>query len=119
MISRQALYSIVLGIIGVLIITWRMGILPARVVVINQSGTAVSRVTITTDNDRIEFGTVGNGETRHAAPSPTSSLRLSFGLQGPHVWNAPKGLSAAQSIVLYIMPDGQVIARDRIGTFQR
>ena len=119
MISRKAAFSILLGIAGVLIMTWRMSILPGRVVIINQSGAPISHVALAADDYRVELGAIGNGETRRVAIRPTRSLRLSFRTADSHVWSSPKGLSAGQSIVLYVVPGEQVIARDRIGTFAR
>lgn len=120
MISRKALISILLGIAGVLIMTWRIGMLPARVVIINQSGETVAHVAIAAEYGRIEVGSVNNGQTKRVAVNPTDTFRVSYDVTaGPHVWNAPKGLSAGQSLVLYITPGGKIDARDRIGSYAR
>lgn len=119
MISRKTLFSILLGIVGVLIMTWRIGLLPARIVIINQSGVPVAHVAVTTDSGRIEVGSIGNGETRRVSVSPTSSLRMAYETNEAKVWNSPKGLVAGQSIVLYITASGKIDARDRIGELSR
>lgn len=119
MISRKALVSILLGVAGVLIMTWRIGLLPARVVIINQSGEPVTHVAITTDAGRIEAGSVANGQTKRVAVSPSATFRMSYESGGPRVWASPKGVSAGQSLVLYVTPGGKIDARDRIGTFNR
>lgn len=119
MISRKALFSILLGIAGVLIMTWRIGFLPGRVVVINQSGVPLSRVAITTEAGRIEVGSIGVGQTRRVSVSPSATLRFSFDMKEPHVWSSPKGVTAGQSVVLYVTVNGNVDARDRIGEFGR
>src|SRR5438270_4715745 len=75
-ISRKVLASIILGIVGVLIMTWRIVRIPAHVVVINQSGTSLERVTIETEGGRIELGTLNNAETRRVSVDPTMTLRL-------------------------------------------
>jgi hypothetical protein len=119
MISRKALFSILLGVAGVLIMTWRIGLLPARIVIINQSGDPITRVAISTDDGRREIGSISNGETRRLSVSPTSTLRMSFEMNAPRVWVAPKGLTAGQSIILYVTPGGKIDARNRIGQFSR
>jgi hypothetical protein len=119
MISRKTLFSILLGIAGVLIMTWRMGRLPARIVIINQSGIPLSKVAVTTDDGRIDIGAIDNGQTRRVSVNPTSTMRLAFEQRQPYVWASPKGLNAGQSLVLYIAPDGKVDARDRLGSFNR
>jgi len=119
MLSRKAIASIVIGVAAVLIMTWRMTNFPARVVIINQSGTALMRVAIDTGANRFELGTMNNGETRRISVEPTETLRLSFHTATPHVWNSPEPLTAGQSLVLYVTPDQRVTPRSRIGTLVR
>jgi len=97
----------------------RIGLLPARIVIINQSGAPMSHVAITTEDRRTEVGSIGNGETRRLSVNPTATLRMSFEMTAPRVWVSPKGLSAGQSIVLYVTPGGKIDPRDRIGEFAR
>ena len=119
MLSRKTLFSILLGIVGVLIITSRMSILPARVVIINQSGVGIADVAVTSESGRKDVGSIDNGATRRLAIPPTASLRLTF-RKGSEtkVWSSPKGLSAGQSVVLYVTP-ANVVARDRMGELAR
>ena len=119
MISRKTLFSILLGFFGVLILTWRMTQLPARVVIINQSGSSMQKVAVAVDNVRIEVGSIDNGQTRRVSVNPTATLRLSYEQMAPHIWRSPKGLNAGQSLVLYVAPDGKIDARDRLGEMTR
>ena len=119
MISRKTLFSILLGIAGVLIMTWRIGLLPARVVIINQSGVPIANVAVVTDDGRTELGTIDNGQTKHVALGPTATLRVSYTFREPKVWAAPKGLSAGQSVGLYLNANGAIEPRDRIGSYAR
>lgn len=98
--------------------TWKMTILPARVVVINQSGVGIGDVTVTHDSGRVQLGPIDNGATRRLGVPPTASLRLTFRKGTTHVWSSPKGLSSGQSMILYVTPEN-VIARDRLGKFAR
>lgn len=116
MISRKVLASIIIGIAAVLIMTWHMARFPARVVVINQSGATLQRVAVDTGSARYELGTLNNGETRRLSIDPTDTLRLSF---SGKVWSSPEKVTAGQSLVLYVTPDGHVEPRSRLGTFVR
>lgn len=116
MISRRVLWPIIIGVAAVLIMTWRMGRFPAHVVVINQSGTTITHVVLTTEEGAFELGALGSGETKRLSIGPTQTLSLSF---SGHTWNSPDPLTAGQSIVLYITPDQRVSARSRIGTLSR
>ncbi len=119
MLSRKAIASIVIGVAAVLIMTWRMTNFPARVVVINQSGTTLKRVAIDTGANRFELGTMNNGETRRISVDPSETLRLSFHTAADHVWSSPEPLTAGQSLVLYVTPEQRVMPRSRIGTLVR
>ena len=119
MISRPVLWSIVLGIAGVLIVTWRVTTLPPYIVIINQSGSTLTDVVINTEDRRIEQGTVRNGETRRLSIDPTRTLVFTFPTDADHVWRATEPLTAGQSLVLYVTPGGRVAARSRIGSFAR
>jgi hypothetical protein len=115
-ISRKVLFSILLGVAGVLIMTWKIVRIPAHVVIINQSGTAMQNVAIETDNGRIEIGTLQNAESRRVAVDPTAHFRLRLAGGG---WTSAEPLTAAQSVVLYLKPDGRVESRNRLGKYVR
>lgn len=119
MISRKTLFSILLGGVGVMLMTWKMTSIPARIVIINQSGIPLSRVAISTDGRRIEVGNIDNGQTRRVSVNPTASLRFFYEQRQPYMWRSPKGLNAGQSLVLYVAPEGKIDARDHIGGFGR
>jgi hypothetical protein len=118
-ISRKVLASIILGVAGVLIMTWRIARIPAHVVIINQSGKTLQHVAIDTGVTRFELGTLNNAETRRFSVDATNSLRLVFRGKSDHVWNDPEPLTAGQSLVLYVTPDERVEPRTRIGTLVR
>ncbi len=119
MLSRRVLFSIIIGVAAVLIMTWRMGRFPARVVVINQSGTTVRGVVLDTGGARLDLGTLGNGETRRISVDPAETVTLRFRTAADHVWRSPEALTAGQSLVLYLTPGDRVVARSRIGTLVR
>jgi hypothetical protein len=116
MISRKVLFSIILGIAGVLIMTWKIARIPAHVVIINQSGTTIQKLTIETDSGRIEIGALQNGESRRLAVDPTALLRLRLANGG---WTSPEPLTAGQSVVLYLKPEGRIESRNRLGKYAR
>ena len=96
--------------------TWKIARIPAHVVVINQSGATLENVAIETEGRRIELGTLNNSETRRVAVDPTTTLRLRFSNRG---WTSPDALTPGQSIVLYVMPEGRVESRSKLGSFVR
>src|SRR5437762_2033543 len=96
--------------------TWKIVRIPAHVVVINQTGTTLQHVVIETNAGKIDLGTLNNSETRRVAVEPTTTLRLRYLNRG---WTSPEPLTAGQSVVLYVMPDGRVDARSRLGTMVR
>lgn len=102
-----------------LLVTWHMAALPARVVIINQSGTPLGNVVIDTAENRYEVGSLGNGESRRITIEPAQHLRLTFSDSADRVWSAPEPVTAGQSLVLYITPGGHVLQRNRIGTLAR
>ncbi len=118
LISRRLLWTIALGIAGVIIVTWRMEALPAHVVVINQSGEMLTNVVIATDR-RIELGAISNGETRSVALEPSESVNLIYRTASTHTWHSPQPVVAGQSLVLYVTQGDRVISRSRIGTLAR
>ena len=119
MISRKTLFSILLGVAGVLILTWKMTVLPARVVIINQSGVGIAGVALTSESGRKEIGVLDNGATRAVSLNPSSTLRLTYRSGSKtRVWSSPKAVTAGQSVVLYVTPE-RVEVRDRIGRLQR
>lgn len=102
-----------------MIITWHMGTLPARIVIINQSGGTLGKVIIDTGQSRYEIGTIANGESRRVAVAPADQFRLTFHSSAIRVWSSPEPVVAGQSVVLYITPGDHVLARNRIGTLAR
>ena len=119
MISKKVLASIIIGVAGVLIMTWRIVRIPAHVVVINQTGSAIQRVVIEAGANRYELGTLNNSEARRVAVDPAPTLRLTFHGQADRGWRSPEPLTPGQSVVLYVTPGDRVEARSRIGSFVR
>lgn len=118
-LSRKVLWSIGLGIVGVLIITWHVGSLPARVVIINQSGNPLGNVVIDADGARYQLGNLGNGESRRISITPAEHVRVTFRTTADRSWNSPEPVTAGQSLLLYVTPGDRIVARNRIGTYNR
>jgi hypothetical protein len=115
-ISRKVLWSIAIGVVAVLIMTWRVGRFPARVVLINQSGTTLTHVVLNTDDGPADLGSLRNAETKRISINPSNTLTLAY---NDRTWRSPDGLTAGQSLVIYVRPDLRVTARSRIGTLSR
>ena len=119
MISRRTLFTIILGVAAVLIVTWKISLLPASVVIFNQSGTTLTGVAVETSVERIELGTMLNGETRRLAIAPTDALRLRFRGNTVHVWNSQQPMVPGMTLALYVTPEQTVVPRSRIHTYTR
>ena len=119
MIPRKVLWPIVLGFAGVLIVTWRMTALPATLVIVNQTGSTLTGVTIEAGDTRVTVGELANSESRRLQIDPAPSLRLRFHRERDRVWTAPDPLAAGESLVLYITPGDHISPGNRIGTYNR
>lgn len=119
MISKGLLWTIFLGVIGVVIVAWHMGTLPARVVIINQSGAPLRNVVVDAGGSRYEIGGLDNGESRRIAIDPAEELRLTFSGTADRIWTAPDPLTAGQSLVVYVTPGDHIVSRNRIGALAR
>jgi hypothetical protein len=117
-ISKRVLWTIVIGLAAVIVVTMRIEALPAHVVIINQSGAALTNVVVATDR-RIELGSISNGETRRLSVEPAESVNLIFHTAELHTWHWPQPIVAGQSLVLYVIQGDKVVARNRIGTMSR
>jgi hypothetical protein len=96
--------------------TWHVGRFPARVVLINQSGTTLTHIVLNTDDGPADLGSLRNGETKRVTINPTNTLTLAY---SDRTWHSPDTLTAGQSIVIYVTPDLRVTARSRIGALSR
>jgi len=119
MLSRKVWWSLGLATVAAVIILTRVGTLPSRVTIINQSGVPLRDVALIVNGRRVEVAEVGNGGTRTIAIAATSDLVLFFRDPQPHRWRARDPLVPGQSLVLYVSTGGRVEARGRIGSFAR
>lgn len=119
MISRRLLWTIALGVIGIVIVSWWMETLPGRVTIINQSGAAITEVSVVSGDQRAEIGTMRNAEARTVTLGAGSDVELRYRGSRVFRWRSPRPLAAGRPVVLYITPGDRIDARDRIGTFSR
>ena len=105
---KKALWAVAALLAGVLVITFRAERYPARVVVINHSGTVASTVRLQTATQRFDLGVLRAGESRVLKIDPAPRLELSYRTDRDRSWTSPEPLTPAQSMVLYITPTGQV-----------
>ena len=105
---KKALWAIAALLAGILVITFRAERYPARVVVINHSGRVAAAVVLQTETQRFDVGVLRAGESRILKVEPAPKLELSYTTDRDRRWTSPQPLTAAQSVVLYITPTGQV-----------
>lgn len=116
MISRRWLYFIGAGFLGVLAIAHWGSNYPARVTIINASGVPLERVVLETEHERGEVGTIENGATRNVQLRPGEKVTVRYGSKR---WTSEQQLTPAQSLVLFVYPEGRIEPRSRLGTINR
>lgn len=141
MISKPLLYFIVIAVVAILGIAWWAGNFPARVTVINNSGVDLAKVTIETNDQRVELGPIINGGARSAQLGPGDRVTIRFGGPVPGAqwpvpgksdsalgtersaleksWTSDAKLNPAQSMIAYVTPEGRIEIRSRLGTLSR
>ena len=110
--SRSVLIPLGITLVAVLIMTWHSAALPATVVVINSSGTALANVVVAAGDAHIALGSMRNGETRRATVQSGSIIALTFHGLADKRWESAEPLTAARTVVLYVTPGDHVDARD-------
>ena len=116
MIRRRWIYFIGAALLGVLAVAYWGGNYPARVTIINASGVELHDVTLTTPSERVDLGTIENGATRSATMRPSDTLEVRF---GDKRWTSDEKLTPAQSVVLFVYPEGRIERRSKLGTINR
>lgn len=116
MIRRRWLYFIGAAFLGVLAIAYWGSNYPARVTIINASGAALHDVALSTPGEQIDLGTIENGATRGATLRPGDVLEVRF--SDKH-WRSDEKLTPAQSVVLFVYPEGRIERRSKLGAINR
>lgn len=116
MIPRALYWFIVVMMLAILAVVMWAGHYPARVTVINASGTTLENVIVESGSESNTIPSIANGSA--------SSLKLDSGnpvtLKAQSIrWTSPDRMTPGRSLVLYILPDGKVEARSKIGTMSR
>lgn len=116
MISKPLLYFIVIAVFVILGLAWWAGSYPARVTVINNSGADLATVTVESNGQRVDLGTIINGGAKSAQLDPGDRVTIRFGERS---WTSEGKAAPAQSMIAYVTPDGKIVLRSRIGTLSR
>jgi hypothetical protein len=115
MISRPALYTIVIGVLGVLAVTWWVGSSPARITIINQSGHPITGAKMDSSRDEVAFGNLDSGQSRTLRVRSGERARLTFHApDGVHSWSARVEMSPGLPVLLEIAPDDSVRVKARL-----
>lgn len=119
MLSRNLLWTIGLGILGIIVVSWWIESIPGRVTIVNQSGVSLSDVSLASGAQTIDLGVVRNGESRSVSLQPGMEVELRYRRQSVVRWRSPRPLASGRPMVLYVTPGDRIDVRDRIGTFSR
>lgn len=111
---KKALWFLGAGIAGLLYVTWDAGRIPARVTLMNQSGSVMESAVLATSGGPVEIGTLRNGESRALSVPPTDHIVLTYRWQGEdREWRAIQPLKAGQPLSLSLTAAGRIAARNR------
>jgi hypothetical protein len=114
-LPKKALWFIAAGIAGLLYVTWDAGRIPARVTLMNQSGSPMHDAVLMTSRGPVDIGTLRNGESRALTIPPTDHLVLTYRWQNEtKQWRAIQPLKAGQPISLSLTPNGRVAVHSRV-----
>ncbi len=116
---KKVLWIVAAGLVGLLIVTWRVGRYPAQVAVINQSGGVVTEVAIISDSERLDVGTLRSGESRVLKIDPSETLEMTYRTDRERRWRMQERLTTGRSLVLYITPSGRIDLRSGFGSLTR
>lgn len=116
MISKPLLYFIVIAVVIILALSWWAGSYPARVTVINSSGTDLASVTVESKGQHVDLGEIMNGGAKTAQIDPGDYATIHYGDKS---WTSNAKLSPAQAMIAYVTPDGKVQLRSRVGGLTR
>lgn len=116
MLSRRLLWFIAAAVMVLLALSWWGRRYPARVTIINVSGTALREVEIRSGAQTVAAGTIANGRTRTVALEPGDSVVIHFGRT---TWRSAEELTPARSMVVYVGPGGRIEERSRLGSLNR
>ncbi len=116
MIRRRWIYFIGAAFLGVLAIAHWAGNYPARVTIINASGATLDNVSVETPDERIDLGAIDNGVSRSAALRPGERVIVRLGEKR---WTSDDKLTPAQSLVLFVYPNGRIVPRSKLGAINR
>jgi len=112
-ISRRGFVFIAVAILGVVAVSFWATNYPARVTIINASGAPLHNVVLEEKDERIELGTIENGATRSSEVRPGAQLVIRFDEKR---WTSSEKLEPAQSLVLFVYPNGRIEQRSKIGS---
>ena len=115
MIRRRWIYFIAGAFLGVLGIAHWAANYPARVTIINASGAPLPNVVVETPDDRIDLGAIDSGASRTASLRPGARVDVRL---GDKRWTSSEPLTPAQSLVLFVYPNGRIEPRTKLGTIK-
>ena len=112
---KKALWFIAVGIAGLLYVTWDVGRIPARVTLMNQSGSPMHDAVLITSRGPLDIGTLRNGESRSLTVPPTDHLVMTYRWQNQtREWRALQPLKAGQPLSLSLTSNGRIAVRSRM-----
>lgn len=116
MISRPLAWVIALTLAIILAAAWWAGRYPARLTIINSSGTDVPSLTIDSGAQHLELGSIASGSAKRVQLQPGELVTVRTQAA---VWTSPDKLTPGGALVIYVQPAGRIESRSRLGSYSR
>ena len=107
---RRLFWAGVILLAGLLYVILRFTSAPSKVIVLNTSGEDAASVIVASGDQRIDLGSLGNGEVRKVELVPGKPLRIEYSFGSRRVWTDPEPMGAFQSVTIFIGTGGKVRA---------
>jgi hypothetical protein len=115
-ISRPLAWFIALTLLIILAAAWWAGNYPARLTIINSSSTDVAGIAIDSGAQHVDIPSIANGAAKSTQLRPGAAVTIRTRAT---TWTSPNALTPGGAVVVYILPDGRIEARSRLGTLAR
>jgi hypothetical protein len=102
---RRMLWAALILVAALVYVVTRFTAAPAKVIVINTSGEDAADVVISSGNQRVDLGGVGNGDVRQVEIVAGKPLHIDYTFEQRRVWTDSNPLTSFQSITVFIGMD--------------
>jgi hypothetical protein len=110
------LWFIGIALGALLLVAWWAHGYPARLTIINSSGTRLENLSVTSGDQQITIKHIADGEFRRFSLSSGDPVVIRCGRIR---WESAEAVTPAQSLVVYALPGPRFEARSKLGSLAR